>query len=258
MTTNTLTSNLKIAIIMIGNMRSYNITFKKLDDCLFKQYQCDLYVFTYNKRFNIKGNPTNIREENITEENVRSVYGKYLKHVTIMEQNSIVEHYQRIANKAYKFGNDLDRLFTIEKFVMMSYDIFKGECVRNNRKYDVLFKIRPDILFTDKLTLLPINENQIVVPTNNSGGSFNDHMAYGKLKSMEKYFTYYQIFHEVDHMNDTKTCDVSIIEDGLKKNLDINKIEIIRIPFNYQLVRDTKVQKVVYVGKGQYFVKKYQ
>lgn len=244
----------KIAILMIGNMRSYNITFRSFESYLFQPYNCDIYVTTYDKRFDIK-NGTNIREEVMTEEAIKNVYGKYLKHITILNRETFIEHYNRVTGKHYTFEKDLDRLYTIEKIGMTAYDIFLGECSRNNRHYDYIIKMRPDVLLNEKWNLnLSINDNQIIVPNNDSGGGFNDHIAFGRQKVMERYLTYYSNFHDIDRKNE---CDVSIIEAGLRKNLELAKIEILRIPLKYTLLRDIKPQKIIFTGKKQFFVKKY-
>lgn len=247
----------KIAIILVGNMRSFSVTFKRLDEYFMQHYQCDVYITTYDKRFNTKGGG-GYKEEIVTEESVKNIYGKYLKHLVILNQDTFSEHYNRLAGKHYTFDGDLDRLYTIHKITTLAYDIFRGECVKNNRTYDIIMKVRPDFLITDILNINPsLTDNQIIVPSNNSGGSFNDHFAYGKPKAMEKYLTYYRTFHEIDRLDDGKACDVSIVEDGLRKHLDVNKIEIIRTPVNYMLLRDIKPQKIMFAGKGQFFVKKY-
>lgn len=249
----------KIAVILTGNLRSYYITFRNLENYLLQPYNCDVYITTYDKQFNIKGGG-NIKEEIVTRTNVQNIYGKYLKHLEIVPQDTFVEQYSKIKDKKYKFDNELNRLFTIEKLSMMAYDIFRGECERNNRKYDIIVKMRPDVLLHERFNIdLTITNNRIVVPSRDSGGCFNDHIAYGRQKVMERYFTYYSTFHEIDRLEGGNSCDVSIIESGLRKNLDVAGIEIIRCPINYEILRDVKPQKIIYMGKGkgQFFVKRY-
>lgn len=248
----------KIAVLMMGNMRSYNITSKNLEAHLLAPYNCDLYITTYDKRFNAKFGSA--QEEIMTDLQISGVYGKYVKQITIINQESFTEKYTTVKDKPYKFGGEINRLYTIQKLVMTAYDIFRGECARNNRHYDYIVKIRPDALLNEKLNLgLIINENQIVVPSNNSGGCFNDHMAFGKHKAMTKYMTYYRSFGDVDRLDCGKACDVSVIEDGLKKHLEVSKIEIVRHPIKYTILRDIKPQKIVFTGgrNGQFYIKKY-
>lgn len=247
---------IKVAVLMLGNMRSFNVTTKNLDNYLFKLYNCDLYVMTYDKRFNSKYSDS-VKEEIITEDAIRNQYGQYIKHITIIGQDRFLEHYDKIIDKKYAFGDLLDRLYTIQKLSMTAYDIFNGECVRNNRKYDVIIKIRPDILIKDRFILnTTLNDHQIIIPANDSGGCFNDHIAYGRPNVMKKYFTYYRKFKEMDESN---ACDVSIVESGLRKHLENEHVEIIRDPIKYDIIRDIKVQKIVFAGTGRknYFVRKY-
>lgn len=248
----------RIAILLLGNMRSYNITFKNLEAHLLKHYNCDIYITTYDKRFNSKwggGNP----EEHITEQQIRSVYGNYVRSVTIIKQDDFTESYMRMNEKVYMFGNELDRLFTIQKLGMVALDIFRGECSRNNKHYDIILRMRPDILLNEKLNInTSITDRQIITPQNNSGGGFNDHLAYGRISVMTKYLSYYGSFNDIDRLDYGKACDVSIVEAGLKKYLEVSGIEILRYPIRYEILRDIKPQKIVYGGKkGQFFVKRY-
>lgn len=251
-------ANPRVAVIMLGNMRSFNITHRNLEAYLLQPYNCDLYITTYDKRFNSKYG--GVTEEIISEAQIRSIYGKYLKHLTIINQDTFTEPYMRITDKQYKFAPELDRLFTIQKLSMLAYDIFIGECYRNNRIYDIIVRIRPDIMFNERLILdTTINCNQIIVPSNDSGGCFNDHFAYGKQNAMAKYFTYYRSFQDVDRVDNGKMCDVSIVESGLRKHLEFAKIDIMRRQIKYTILRDTKPQRIIFTGNknGQFFVKKY-
>jgi len=197
-----------------------------------------------------------MREEYVNEQQIRNVYGKYIKNITIINQERFIEHYSRRNGKSYIFTNDLDRLFTMHKLCMTAFDIFRGECYRNNRTYDIIIKIRPDLLLNDRFVLVPsLNDNQIVVPSNDSGGFFNDHIAYGKNQAMTKFLSSYKSFNEVDDSG----CDVSVVEAGLKRHLETSDVNIIRNPIKYVILRDIKPQRVVYAGnkRGQFFVKKY-
>jgi len=255
---NPILSNLKVAILIMGNMRSYTNTAHNLELNLLNLYNCDIYVTTYDKRHNMKSN-NNIKEEEMTAEIIQSVYGKYVKHVTIINQDTFTEPYVRVKDKHYVFEPMLDRLFTIEKLKTLAYDIFRGECSRFGRHYDFIIKIRPDLLLNDRFVINQnLGENQIVVPSNDSGGGFNDHIAYGKPKVMAKYLSYYSSFNEIDKLDGGKACDVSFIEAGLRKYLEVSGLDIIRHPIRYTVVRDIKPQKVVFVGNGKFFVRQYK
>ena len=249
----------KVAVILLGNMRSFNITYRNMEAYLLQPYNCDLYIFTYDKRFNSKYGE-NIKEEIMSEVQIRSIYGRYIKHLTIIHQDSFVERFTRMKDKSYRFEPELDRLYTIQKLAMLAHDIFKSECSKNNRHYDYIIRMRPDILLSDKFNInLSMNDNQIVVPANDSGGGFNDHIAYGKPRVMTKYLTYYRAFHDIDRIDGGRACDVSIVEAGLKKHLEVSGLNIIRYPIKYSILRDIKPQKIIFTGNknGQYFVKKY-
>ena len=247
----------KIAVLLLGNMRSFNNTFRNMDAYLLSPYNCDVYVITYDKRFNMKGN-TQIREEIINEEMIRTIYGRYLRHVTIINQDNFLEHCIRIPNKSYTCGNELDRLYTIQKLLMTAYDIFRGECARNNLYYDFIIKMRPDMYLNDRMIInTSLNDNQIVIPSNDTGGGFNDHMAYGKPRVMSTYMNYYRYFHDIDNLDGGTGCDVSIIESGVRKNLDVKGIEIFREAIKYVVLREIKPQKIIFTGKNNYFIKKF-
>lgn len=253
---NTITTTTpRVAVIMIGNMRSFNVTAKNLEYFLLSPYQCDLYIVTYNKRFNFKCD-NGTREEFMNEEMIKAVYGTHLKHLVIINQDTFVEQYTSIVGKKYAFGNALDRFYTIFKLGCLAFDIFRGECIRNKRSYDFIVKIRPDIMLKEKFPLnTSIDMNQLIVPNHNSGGDFNDQIAYGKFKVMDKYLSYYKLFGDIDRLDRGETCDVSIVELGLCRYLRHLGVDIIRIPIHYIIVRDTKPQKVIYYGRNQFYVK---
>lgn len=247
----------RVAVLMIGNMRSFNITSKNLELFLLEPFKCDLYITTYDKRFNFKLE-SGVREEFMGEDIIKSTYGKYLKHLVIVNQDAFIEKYVSIPGKGYMFENILDRFYTMQKLTCMAYEIFRGECIRNMRNYDYIVKLRPDIMLKDRFPLnTTITTNQIMIPNNDSGGSFNDQLAYGKPRVMEKYFLYYKVFGDIDRLDNGKACDVSIVEAGLYTCLCTNKFEILRVPIHYLIIRDIKPQKVMYFGKGQYYIKKY-
>lgn len=247
----------RVAVLMMGNMRSYNVTAKNLLLFLLEPYNCDLYLTTYTKRFNFKGDAV-LREEIVNENQIRGAYGPRLKHLVIVNQDSFTSKYESISGKHYAFGDGLSRFYTIQKLAFLAYEVFRGECVRNKRTYDMIIKIRPDIMLKEKFPLnMNITSNQLIVPTNDSGGGFNDQIAYGKHRVMEKYLGYYKNFGDIDRLDNGRACDVSIVESGLRKNMETLGIEIIRINIHYIILRDIKPQKVVYFGKNQFYVKKF-
>jgi hypothetical protein len=119
--------------------------------------------------------------------------------------------------------------------------------------------MRPDLLLNDRFVINQhLGEKQIVIPSNDSGGGFNDHLAYGRPQTMMKYMKYYSSFNDIDNLDSGHACDVSFIEAGLRKHLEVAGLEIIRHPIHYTLVRDIKPQKVVFMGSGKYFIRKYK
>lgn len=244
---------MKVAVLLIGNMRTYNITSKYLIKYLLQPYDCDLFITTYDKRFNFI---SQCSDDKIDEQHIRSLYGKYLKNMTIINQHDFFSHYEHICGKYYSHQIELDRYFTIEKLLFVAYEKFNTFINDNNKHYDIIVKLRPDILLKQQFVInIPINENMLVVPQCDSGFMFNDHIAYGSLKSMKIYLTYYEKFKSIDEQN---LCDVSMLEYGIKKNLDICNINIIRENINYEIIRDAKENKIIYFGKGKkYYTKIY-
>jgi hypothetical protein len=208
---------------------------------------CDLYITTYNKQFNHKTDST-LPDFAINEKDVYAAYGNYIKQLTIIDQEPFNAVYDKIPDKKYKFPDVLNRLYTIEKLVQHAYTLFTqaARC-----PYDIILKIRPDILLNAPI---PLDTFPMVVPLNNSGGDFNDHIAYGPPNNMAKYLSYYSHFKANDAI-----CDVSIIELGLHMYLKNCNINIIRLPIRYTILRDTKHQKIVYTGTkpNAFFVKRY-
>jgi len=248
-------NKLNVAVIMIGNLRSNIGTFDRLKKYLFDLYNCDLYITTYNKRYNVKWADCEDQEKLVSEPETVALYKDYLKQITIVDQNEFFEKYTKLENKEYAFGGDLDRLYTIEKFIMTAYDIFRRECHTHNRRYDIVLKIRPDTYLHQELDLtMHLNDDQIVVPNVDSGAGFNDHLAFGKPGIMERYFTYYQNFAEIDQSG----VDVSKIEFGLQKHLENSGVEIKRMVIKYMLRKDARQQRIMFFSKKKkdFYVKR--
>lgn len=245
-----MTSNIKknVAVLLIGHMRSFLKVQENLHKYLLNSefYNCDVYITTYNMLDHVKG----IREfeqpkMNIDLEQIKSTYGSLLKDIQVIDQDTFCEQYTKIPNKNYRNAGSISRMYSIERLKYVAYTNFKSNFYSAD-KYDFILKSRPDIMlnaeFPDFRTL---DKNDLITPLHNSGGGFNDQVAFGTVETIDKYMTYYLHFAEMDKLlkDDENDYDVSVIEFGLKKYLEYEHVNLIRYDLKFHIERENPQQQ---------------
>jgi hypothetical protein len=104
-----------------------------------------------------------------------------------------------------------------------------------NKEFDIVVKYRADIMGGVIPIPSQVQENTIYIPETNYRSPFNDQIGYGNVHSMIKYcsltdkiYTYCRYYNVLYHP-----------EMMLKYHLGHEKLNIIRVPYDYQLVRPT-------------------
>lgn len=230
----------KVAVLLIGHLRTYSSTYLNMLNNLIHFYNCDVYLTTLKN-----GNLLNFTDQ----ENLKKLYGKNLVSINVVDEEKFSEKYPSPSKtRQYKF--DVNRMYNIEKLINYAYEKFKESSENDKLTYDVIVKIRPDLnltgQFPDLKSLNITDSTKLYVPKSDSGNDFNDHLAFGCPAAMEIYLTYYKYFAETD----TEKVDVSMIEHGLKTHLLKNNIDIERLDIQYRIFRPLKYSmRAVYKKK---------
>lgn len=152
---------MKIAVILVGHLRAYDQTAPLLIKNLLSQYDCDLFITTYNKRYNIKKKYREGRAQNpelVDPEKVKEVYGSYLKQINVVDEDEFQYIFNKKPNKTY-YESDLmlNRIKTMLKLIN-----YAGTAMKNN-KYDLIIRTRPDFMMKQPLKIDQLNWNDDAV-----------------------------------------------------------------------------------------------
>jgi hypothetical protein len=166
---------MKIAVLLCGNIRTWEKT-KDSFDAFFKNIEYDLFISTYNQKYNyspywlnlypnFKNNDIILSDEQI----INMFYNK--------TQNIIITSYNEnklfLNNEIKKMHPKMIEITNFETFFSQYNNIRKGIQLideyerKNGFKYDIIIKTRFDLLYNGTLNQVNINYNDILINTNN-------------------------------------------------------------------------------------------
>lgn len=151
---------MKIAVLLVGHLRRYDQTASLLIENLLSRYDCDLFITTYNKRFNIKkwyreGRTQNPELTNVEE--VKSIYGDYLKEIEVVDEERYQHKFQKRKGVSYHESDKmLNRIKTMLKLINRCGQMMKNYQQTHQIEYDLVIRSRPDFAI-----LKPINLESI-------------------------------------------------------------------------------------------------
>ena len=183
----------KACLMITGQMRTYEKCFNNiLQNLIFPngEYEFHIHILTeyYGSNGGTYKNKFVNKSENIIdfENNIRQIYGKYLK-TLIIESNSNKIDYP-------PYLNNYGPWLCLYKNTIL-YDL-----IENVSNYDLIIRMRPDIILSNKLNLQSsIDKNTIYIVsgsiTRNNSWLHNrdwDHMCISNNKGMILWNTYYE------------------------------------------------------------------
>lgn len=185
---------MKVAVCLSGFMRCYKATFPSLSHLLLKPLQVDLFISTWDVAGHSYRHWSNGKEpeEHIFAKNLKEVYGEHLKGLNIVPLD--IEKTTPNWIKAMK--GSVQARTMMRRVTSMYYHLNKANALKksyervNRLKYDVVIRLRSDLLF--KYPLLPwITEGDFrpgLVHTSvyERYGILNDQFMYGDSKTMDR------------------------------------------------------------------------
>lgn len=172
--------NKKIAIILIGHMRSWNIC-KEYFMQYFNKYNPDVYALTYNT-INFNSNDNVLTNEEIVE----SLKDINVVKLRIKDENVVFEEAK---NKYSKFQIDQNRDANAISWTcqLLNLETCFNDIIESGIKYDYVIKTRYDVQYLfDERNLFVEKENCVNIST---GHSCCDIVACGKFERMYSYCT---------------------------------------------------------------------
>ena len=223
---------MKIAICISGLLRNYKETFNYFNNFIIKDLKPDIFLFTdkYDKKCLDLYKPKDFGiQKGIIDDN----YNFLNTHQSTIGINMV--------NNFYKIS---------EVFKLKSkYEL------KNNFNYDLVIRCRFDSFFTEKINILNIGINDIIIPNLDfyvngiSKYAINDNFGIGSSSVMNIYSSIY------DKLNLYKNDIIFHPETIIGYNLYINNINIIKKPIKFQFYHPSinefgdKINIENYLGK---------
>lgn len=225
-----------IAVCFYGLCRSTNYTIESINKCIFTplkelNFKYDIYLHTYN----VNTPYTNIRndEYNITlDNNLYKLLNSTIHKIDNQEDIKKMINFVKYRSKGDPWSNQyrsLDNLILGLYSLNQVTQLWKN----SNKTYDYIIYLRPDVKFINSLTLsffLNLDDTNIALPNNNEY-PINDRFAIGTPNVMLSYGERYLNAYDYSLTNKLHA------ETYLKYILDKNKINIIKINFNFHRIR---------------------
>lgn len=202
---------MKVAILMAGYLRTIQNNLQSIKDNLIADHQVDFYIHITNNEFLEDRYSNKITSLDYIKENLNPK-------LIIVEDNKKYKNYNTIYNQFYKFYKlNLERKAT-------------------NIKYDVIFKLRPDVYLHQKIKLEINDLINIPIDTKSDKDKIGDNqelcdiIAFGKPDKMDKYFDIYK------HLNELINDKINKPETLLYKYLDLYSIKYKKLDIRYSVI----------------------
>jgi hypothetical protein len=229
---------MKIALCFFGITRSLKYTIDSINKNILEilkknKIEYDIFMHTYklDSYENIRNNE---KQDIVDNEEYKLLNPKYLQ---IDIQDTI-----KIQLKLEQYRTHKDpwntKYNSVDNFILAQYSKF---CLvkmieETKNKYQYIIYIRPDCLYINKLDInyfKYVNDKSICIPNFHLIGKhlFNDRFC---IANMKNYKTYGNIFELLLNISKKQTLHSETIIGEIIKN---NKINIIRVPFNFTRVR---------------------
>jgi len=202
---------MRIAILFFGRIKNYDKHFQNIMQNIVQNNQVDFFL-------------SHSRD---LDEDVDG-FVKLYKPIAVFNGEIVYFDHSK-----YKKRNDKQGHPTMCMLVnkMRAFKLLNNYVNETGIDYDVVISYRLDVKSKDELNL-NIENNKLYIPEGKDYGGINDQMAYGSFEVMKKYMMMYNSLYDILE----RGC-VFHPETLLKKYLDNIKIDIVRFPFFYWIVR---------------------
>jgi hypothetical protein len=251
--------NMKVAVLLTGYCRDYQYTYDSIDSTIFTKYDTDIYISSWNviqqRPENWDStNPQSNKEYPVTPADMAGVIRLYNSNNKLIDFN--FENWNRFYENRFSNIELLDRendifktnerakyhgSFWVERLRDQWWVVKKGwELIKNPEKYDVILRIRFDILL-EEIQLIP---NTFTIPASDIlhkiDVQYCDYIGYGSPYAMEKYC---KLFDNIQTIYKEHNFDVSHAESMLKFYMEEFENPIITNidnTINYKLIKNGK------------------
>jgi hypothetical protein len=233
-----------IAILLPGHIRSYQNTRNNIFDNLIlplkkEGHKCDIFSSVWDT--------SGYRENGWNGETDAKLI---IQDSTAFEIEEFKrnEFIQKFNNNKWKHYSHLSGPETCGDAISMWYKVWKCYQLSQKGKYDVVFRLRPDIIFQTKFNTKFIDEiSPQTVYMSTWHGKFEvvthqimDHFAFGDYDSMTKYCSIYPEIEQIINRNDSAFTG----EGFLYSQIIHHRLNISRVPIKYGVMRSHGIENV--------------
>ena len=193
-------TKLKLAILLHGHMRSYeqtNFSFKRVVGNLKKKFElCDIFIHTWDmKEPESKtwhsGPPLGFQNDKIKEKEIRQLYNP----VDILVESQEIKY-----PKLLLHGTCYEAVKHVWYSMYMANELKKKQEDKNNFKYDIVVKLRPDIEFFDDFLLEELEANDKIWHCQQfTKRTASDVVFFANSKNMDLIAEYYKNFDRLSY-----------------------------------------------------------
>lgn len=224
---------MKMAICYSGMFRNFQNNIDNHIEHLISKYDCDVYLSFWDTHgFNtVSTKFDSIPNDNIDIESKNKILKKLNPKNFEFESYSQLENFFELESKKY---SDSEYPPFCKNILSMYYKINRcGKMVKySNVDYDLILKLRSDILFAEDLILQSPKENTVYHPAIYSWESaMNDQLVYGNKEVMYVYHDLYNKLHEIWEQGTSRGAP----EHFLTNYIIRNNISMVSYDLNYRL-----------------------
>lgn len=207
---------MKVAVCISGHMRTYHNTYQSLYDKILNKYNCDVFIATYptlgSAYSHIKGVDGILVKSSVDLEHIKHIFNP--KKIKIIENDDFLHSYYNY--QYYRFNIGMFR--AIYECNQLKIDSEQ----ENNKKYDLVLRIRPDIII-DQISLELPSPKSIIVPNRGKAhdNGITDQIAFASSDVMDIYSLLYKRADKLKTEYNLQHPEII-----LKKYLEDNKIFI--------------------------------
>ncbi len=232
---------MKIAVCYSGMFRNFQNNVDSHIEHLISKYDCDVYMSFWNSygfgsfRDKLINKHADIIPEQVKGEILNKLHPKNFEFESYNEMDSFFE----LEGKKYR---DDDQPPFCKNILSMYYKIKKcGKMVEySGVNYDLILRLRSDVLFTEDLILELPKENTIYSPLKGSWPqSMNDQIIYGNKDVMNIYYELYEKVPEIWSEWSTNVAPEAL----LFRHMENNNISMESLNFYYDLLDENGNKK---------------
>ena len=212
---------MKAAFLFSGQLRGFPFCVKAFEDYLFSSFE------SYDTFFYLPEPDGKVLFECLSP--TSATFERDQNHQDIPNfQHNICRSEQRSAMNQYAALAHMQHYFLQWYGVKRVFGLFEEYKLVNNINYDVVFRVRPDIIFHEKFVFEPFNGIQL--PNLTGHGGVYDRLAFGSVEYMKYYCGLYDGIMSGKYNNLLYTGNS---ESKLRQHLEANNIPIKQVNMNF-------------------------